>query len=414
MPKQVKAVIMFLVLDYVYMKMKDDLERKLLVIDEAWALLGRTEDASYIFEIVKTCRKFNLGLFLINQEVEGMLDSPAGRSVLANVSYTLLLKQKPAVIEAIQKTFFLSNAERTSLLTAGVGEGLLLMENEHSEIKIVSSEAEHKQITTNADEILANGSYNPTKKKQVLSKQPKAKVYKPKVVNIKVDPKKGFFKHKDLDLENLKYLVHKKYQEFTSQSIITGKRERYLLKPRFNESPQHCFLTFEIADYIKKFTPKVFLYETKKPDVVFEINNKRYAIEVETGTILKTNKEQLRHKVELLNKEYGDNWFFVVTDKNLPAEYSKYGKTFDKRNFVSKFSLLVKEKLTGNRLPVKNQGVKTASPTGKSQKTLILPAGIRNTSSPSARIVNTSRSNSKTKSLQNLKGGATKNGKRKN
>jgi len=175
LPKQVKPVIMFLVLDYVYMKMRKDLERKLLVIDEAWALLSRTEDASYIFEIVKTCRKFNLGLFLINQEVEGMLESEAGRSVLANTSYTLLLRQKPAVIDDIQKTFHLSNTEKVNLLTANVGEGLLLMEDEHSEIKIVASELEHKQITTNADEILANNNEQDTKKQEQVKSKPEPK-----------------------------------------------------------------------------------------------------------------------------------------------------------------------------------------------------------------------------------------------
>ncbi|PIZ80561.1 hypothetical protein COY00_00845, partial [Candidatus Pacearchaeota archaeon CG_4_10_14_0_2_um_filter_35_33] len=154
MPKQVKPVIMFLVLDYIYMKMRKDIERKLLVIDEAWSLLGRTEDASYIFEIVKTCRKFNLALFLINQEVEGMLESEAGKSVLANSSYTLLMRQKPAVINNIQETFFLSASEKSFLLTAGVGEGILLMDDEHSEIKIIASPEEHKIITTNPDEIL--------------------------------------------------------------------------------------------------------------------------------------------------------------------------------------------------------------------------------------------------------------------
>jgi type IV secretory pathway VirB4 component len=175
---------MFLILDYVYMKMKKDLERKLLVIDEAWALLSRTEDASYIFEIVKTCRKFNLGLFLINQEVEGMLESEAGRSVLANTSYTLLLRQKPAVIESIQETFHLSNTEKVNLLTANVGEGLLLMEDEHSEIKIVASESEHKQITTNADEILANKNEQSDKKQE----QPKPKL-KPRKTMLKLKKK---------------------------------------------------------------------------------------------------------------------------------------------------------------------------------------------------------------------------------
>ncbi len=175
MPKQVKPAIMFLVLDYVYMKMKSSLERKLLVIDEAWSLLSRTEEASYIFEIVKTCRKFNLGLFLINQEVGDMLNSKAGRSVLANSSYTLLLRQKPAVIKDVQTTFHLSDSEKNFLLTASVGEGILLMENEHSKIRIVASEEEHKQITTNADEILKDKKDNPeeTEKKSKPTKSVK-------------------------------------------------------------------------------------------------------------------------------------------------------------------------------------------------------------------------------------------------
>ena len=134
--------------------MRRSLDRKLLVIDEAWSLLSRTEDASYILEIVKTCRKFNLGLFLINQEVENMLDSQAGRSVLANTSYTLLLRQKPAMIKSVQNVFHLSEAEKVLLLTARPGEGLLLMENEHSEINITASKKEHEIITTNADELL--------------------------------------------------------------------------------------------------------------------------------------------------------------------------------------------------------------------------------------------------------------------
>ncbi|MBU0761377.1 MAG: ATP-binding protein, partial [Nanoarchaeota archaeon] len=101
MPSQVKPAIMFMVLDYIYMKMKKDLDRKILLIDEAWSLLSRTKDAGYIFEIVKTCRKYNLGLLLINQEVEGLLNSQAGKSVLANSAYTLLMRQKPAVIDSI-------------------------------------------------------------------------------------------------------------------------------------------------------------------------------------------------------------------------------------------------------------------------------------------------------------------------
>ena len=103
---------MFLILDYVYMKMKKDIERKILVIDEAWSLLERTEDESYIFKIVKTCRKFNLGLLLITQDVGDLLKNDAGKALLNNSEYTLLLRQKPSIIEQVQKTFQLSAQER--------------------------------------------------------------------------------------------------------------------------------------------------------------------------------------------------------------------------------------------------------------------------------------------------------------
>ncbi|MBI2657615.1 ATP-binding protein, partial [Candidatus Woesearchaeota archaeon] len=137
MPRQAKPVNMFLILDFVYMKMRKSLERKLLVIDEAWSLLGRAEDSGYIFEIVKTSRKFNLGLLLITQDVGDLLASRAANAILQNSSYKLLMRQEAAVIENVVKIFNLSEAEKEKLLTANVGEGILLMENEHTEIRSI-------------------------------------------------------------------------------------------------------------------------------------------------------------------------------------------------------------------------------------------------------------------------------------
>ncbi len=270
MPKQVKPVMMFLVLDYVYMKMRSNLERKLLVIDEAWSLLSRTEDASYIFEIVKTCRKFNLALLLINQEVEGMLNSEAGKSVLANSSYTLLMRQKPAVIKDINDVFNLSKREKHVLLTAPVGEGLLLIEDEHSEIKVVASEEEHKLITTNADEIIEQRKSEVKISEIINNAEPKDIFGEPyKKVEIKVDEERGFYKHKDLSLPEIKYLLSKGYKESIQRSCFSNSDERYLLKPRRNEGISHFFLIIDIANYLKEKGFAVKLFETKKPDIVF-------------------------------------------------------------------------------------------------------------------------------------------------
>jgi len=339
LPNQVKPTIMFLVLDYVYMKMKSDLNRKILLIDESWSLLSRTEDAGYIFEIVKTCRKFNLGLLLINQEVEGLLDSKAGKSVLANSAYTLLMRQKPAVIDNIKKTFHLSNSEKTHLLTANVGEGLLIMEDEHSKIKVIASPEEHKIVTTNADEKIAeNGNVEIKKEKpekdkdkieiKKIERKINKKIKKTTKPTIDVLHPEPYYNLNNLGSFDINLLKEKGYKS-SRQTDINKKKETYLIKPRKNETPQHAFLVFDIANFLKNYTQKISLFETKKPDIVFELENKKYAIEVETGKI--TYQKKLKEKSETLKKDYGNNWFFVVTDRNLIPKYKKFGKVVDKR-----------------------------------------------------------------------------------
>ena len=315
MPSQVKPATMFLVLDYIYMKMKSNLDRKILLIDESWSLLSRAEEAGDIFEIAKTCRKFNLGLLLINQEVEGLLDSKAGKSVLANSSYTLLMRQKPAVIDNICKTFHLSNSERNHLLTAGIGEGLLIMEDDHSEIKVIASAEEHKLITTNADEI---NIINETKK-QVKGKN----------VKINVDEFKRFFRKSELNKDEIKYLLSKGYKVEKRKSIVTNKIEEFYLLPRHNESSTHLFVVYDIAEYLEKKGYQVEKYVTKKPDIVFNVGKKKFAIEVETGSML-NQKKFFKEKLDLLNKNF-DKWLFVVTDRNKIKDYKKYGESVDLR-----------------------------------------------------------------------------------
>jgi len=341
LPKQVKPTMMFLVLDYVYMKMKRDLERKLLVIDEAWSLLSRAEDASYIFEIVKTCRKFNLALFLINQEVEGMLASEAGKSVLANSSYTLLMRQKPAVIKQIQETFSLSNAERFVLLTASVGEGILLMDDEHSEIRIVASEEEHKQITTNPDEILEQRK-NSQEQMKSSKNVDSAEAKRQRSIRIIIDPEINFYRHRLLKLNDIKYLLSKGHKQIKCLDI-QGNKENFLIRPRANEGIEHCFLVYNIAEYLKSKKIPFEIYNSVKPDIVFTLKSKNFAIEIETGKVYAKDRKKFMAKVKNLKDNYGENWFFVITNRNYYSTYRKFGKTYTKKSIVNKIKELLEK-----------------------------------------------------------------------
>ncbi|MDP2750931.1 MAG: ATP-binding protein [Nanoarchaeota archaeon] len=316
MPKQVKPVVMFLILDYVYMKMKQDKERKVLIIDEAWSMLERAEGATYIFEIVKTCRKFNLGLLLITQDVADLIASKAGNAVLANSAYNLLMRQKPAVIDNVVKTFHLSEKEKETLLTAGIGEGILLMENEHSEIKIIASEKEHKIITTKPDEI----------------KEEPIPQYKNKIT-IKVDESKGYYKASDLSNEDKEFLLSKGYKLNKHIPLNHNRVEKFYTRPRKNESEEHFFMVMQVQEYLSQYT-KAKVFQTVKPDVVFNAGNKKIAVEIETGS-QRRQKKKLKEKKKYLDKNY-DNWFFLVTNAQYAYYYTNYGKVFTRKNAAKK------------------------------------------------------------------------------
>ena len=54
------------------------------------------------------------------------------------------------------------------------------------------------------------------------------------------------------------------------------------------------------------------------------------------------NKKKLEEKTFALKKEFGNNWFFVVTNKEFARFYNKYGKTFTRKKFIKQFSKWIK------------------------------------------------------------------------
>ena len=77
---------------------------------------------------------------------------------------------------------------------------------------------------------------------------------------------------------------------------------------------------------------KIQEHETKDADITFKHNNKYYAIEIETGTLLKKPK-QLAEKISYLNTKYKDRWMFIVTNKNNLSKYKKLGFATQRTSF---------------------------------------------------------------------------------
>ena len=149
-----RPVAMYIILNYIWNRVRSRLKKRILVIDEAWTMMQFEDSAKFLFGLVKRARKYYLGITTITQDVEDFVKSPYGKPVITNSSMQLLLKQAPAAIEYLQKIFNLTEGEKYMLLNSGVGQGLFFAGLKHVAIQIIASYTEDKIVTTNPEEIL--------------------------------------------------------------------------------------------------------------------------------------------------------------------------------------------------------------------------------------------------------------------
>ncbi len=156
MEDELKPIAMYIVMHHIWGLVRKELKKRLLVIDEAWWMMKSEDTASFLFGLAKRGRKYYLGISTITQDVEDFLRSPYGLPIITNSSMQFMLKQSPTSIDMVQKTFNLTDEEKFLLLESGIGEGIFFAGQKHVALKVVSSETEHKIITSNPEEILNN------------------------------------------------------------------------------------------------------------------------------------------------------------------------------------------------------------------------------------------------------------------
>jgi len=151
---QLRPIAIFLILDYIWTRIKKDLKKRVLIVDEAWYLMKYPDSAQFMYGVAKRARKYYLGLTTVTQDVQDVLNTDHGKAIVTNSSIQILLKQHPAAIDAVSEVFYLSQGEKRLLLSAGIGEGIFFAGTNHVAIKVVASEEEHQLITTNPEDIL--------------------------------------------------------------------------------------------------------------------------------------------------------------------------------------------------------------------------------------------------------------------
>lgn len=155
MEDALRPIAMFIILDFIWTRIKKELRKRYLVVDEAWYLMKYPDSGSFLYSMAKRARKYYLGVTTITQDVEDFLNTDQGKAIVTNSSLQFLMKQSPAAADIIAKTFYLSEGEKRLLMSAEIGEGLFFAGQNHVALRVVASPDEHKVITTNPQEILA-------------------------------------------------------------------------------------------------------------------------------------------------------------------------------------------------------------------------------------------------------------------
>jgi len=154
MEDDLKPVAMYLVTQFIWAAIRKKIQKRILVVDEAWWMMKSEDTASFLYAIAKRGRKYYLGLSTITQDVGDFMRSKYGVPIVTNSSIQLLLKQSPSTIDVLQKTFNLTDEEKYLLLEATVGEGIFFAGLKHVAIKIIASYTAELIITSDPAQIL--------------------------------------------------------------------------------------------------------------------------------------------------------------------------------------------------------------------------------------------------------------------
>jgi len=219
-----------------------------------------------------------------------------------------------------------------------------MMENDHQEIKIVASKEEHALITTKPDELL----FPETDHTADLSLDGKKLVKE-------LYPLKDVYRLSGLHLVQKEFLDNLRDPKYSEELLIhpyESRQARFKIRQRGNEGADHISLSWWILEELLNLTPTAIRIYSKtnevNPDLTFtNASSKVIAIEVETGSNYRFNKDYLLRKIAALERLYPHRWclflstnvydrrYRTILPPHVPIYLRKHLRWFLKEHFPS-------------------------------------------------------------------------------
>ncbi len=160
MPKELMPIGIFIATDFTYDVIRADrLRKKAIILDELSRLIGPAgspDAAEFVLTLYKTVRAYNTICVSATQDTNDFFalgDGQYGKGILANAKIKIIMKQEPEEIKTLSSVMHLSSSETRRIVHLQRGEGLLIANRNHAEIKFVASPVEHELITTDPEQL---------------------------------------------------------------------------------------------------------------------------------------------------------------------------------------------------------------------------------------------------------------------
>lgn len=146
---------MFLVLDFIWAKVKEDItQQKLVEIDEGWQLIGAGANqnaAKFVQRLFKVIRGYAGAALLATQDIGDLFaldDGKFGEAILSCSQTKIIMNLEEKEAKKVKQYLNLSSREVTDITRYERGEALVCIGGNHVPINILASQAETDLITT--------------------------------------------------------------------------------------------------------------------------------------------------------------------------------------------------------------------------------------------------------------------------
>lgn len=151
---------MYIALDYVYSKAKENrTKRKAIIIDEVWELIGSKSNikaAEFVLEIFKIIRGYGGSAICATQDLNDFFaleDGKYGKGIINNSKTKIVLNLEKKEAETVRELLDLSEEEYDSILHFESGHGLLCANNSNLMVDFRASDMEDELITTDRKQL---------------------------------------------------------------------------------------------------------------------------------------------------------------------------------------------------------------------------------------------------------------------